>query len=122
MSLGDQFIRSFFSLLHSISSRINCSLASIFNLINKSLPKTSLSLPSPIWERGFTRSEFGEEAGTHMKQGGRCGKKLAFVLIDFEKWCFSLLCLFHLSKMHVFVMCNRIPLNITIKVTTGCKV
>ena len=37
----------------------------------------------------------------HMRQGGRCGKQLAFVLIDFEKGCFSLLRLFHLSKMHV---------------------
>ena len=58
----------------------------------------------------------------HMRQGGRCGKQLAFVLIDFEKGCFSLLSLFHLSKMHVLVMCNRIPLNITVKVTPGCKV
>ena len=58
----------------------------------------------------------------HMSQEGRCGKKSAFVLIDFEKECFSLLSLFHLSKMHVLVMCSRILLNITAKVTLGCKV
>ena len=57
-----------------------------------------------------------------MSQGGRCGKKLAFVLIDFEKGCFSLLSLFHLNKMHVLVMCNRISLNIIAKVRPGCKV
>ena len=49
-------------------------------------------------------------------------KKLGFVLIDFEEGCFSLLSLFHLSKIHVLVMCSSIPLNITAKVTPRCKV
>ena len=58
-----------------------------------------------------------EKASTHIRQGERCGKKLVFVLIDFEEECFSLLSLFHLRKIHVLVMCSRIPLNITAKVT-----
>ena len=49
-------------------------------------------------------------------------KELVFVLIDFEEWCFGLLGLFHLSKKHVFVICNKILSNITAKVTLGCKV
>ena len=44
-------------------------------------------------------------------------KKKVFVLIDFEEECFSLLSLFHLRKILVLVMCSRIPLNITAKVT-----
>ena len=42
--------------------------------------------------------------------------------IDFEEGCFSFLSLFHLSKMHVLVMCSSILLKITTKVTLGCKV
>ena len=50
------------------------------------------------------------------------GKRMGFVLIDFEEGCFSLLTLFHLSKKHVLVTCSKILLNITIKITPGCKV
>jgi len=60
-----------------------------------------------------------EEAHT---QDREMWKKLAFVLIDFEEGCFSLLSLFYLSKKHVFVTFSRIPLNITSKVTPGCRV
>ena len=56
------------------------------------------------------------------KIGREMWKKLAFVLIDFEEWCFGLLSLFHLNKMHVLVTCNGILSNITTKVTPGCKV
>ena len=49
-------------------------------------------------------------------------KNLGFVLMDFEEDCFSLLTLFHLNKKHVLVTCNKILLNITAKITLGCKV
>ena len=48
-------------------------------------------------------------------------KKFRFVLINFEEGCFSLLTLFHLSKKHVLVTCSKILLNITVKITSGCK-
>ena len=48
-------------------------------------------------------------------------KNLGFVLIDFEEGCFNLLSLFHLSKKHVLVTCSEILLNITAKITPGCK-
>ena len=50
-----------------------------------------------------------------------CGKNLGFVLIEFEEGCFSLLILFHLSKKHVLVTCSKNLLNITAKITLGCK-
>ena len=43
-------------------------------------------------------------------------------VLFFEEVCFNLLSLFHLNKMHVLVMCNSIPLNIIVEVTSGCKV
>ena len=49
-------------------------------------------------------------------------KNLGFVLMDFEEGSFSLLTLFHLSKKHVLVTCNKILLNITVKITPGCKI
>ena len=49
-------------------------------------------------------------------------KNLGFVLIDFEEGCFNFLTLFHLSKKHMLVTCNNILLNITTKITLGCKV
>ena len=49
-------------------------------------------------------------------------KNLGFVLIDSKEGCFSLLTLFHLSKKYVLVTCNKILLNITAKITLGCKV
>ena len=49
-------------------------------------------------------------------------KNMAFVLIDFEKGCFGLLSLLHLSKKHEPSICNRILSNITTKVIPGCKV
>ena len=61
--------------------------------------------------------EFGESHACK-----RDVEKLAFVLIDFEEGCFSLLSLFHISKKHMFVTCSRISLNTTAKVTPGCKV
>ena len=63
-----------------------------------------------------------EKASTHIRQGERCGKKLVFILIDLEEGCFSLLSLIHLSNMHVLVIYSRISLNITAKVTPGCKI
>ena len=48
-------------------------------------------------------------------------KNLGFVLINFEEQCFSLLTLFHLSKKHMLVTCSKILLNITAKITPGCK-
>ena len=48
-------------------------------------------------------------------------KNLGFVLIEFEEGCFSLLTLFYLSKKHVLVTCNKILLNITANITSGCK-
>ena len=48
-------------------------------------------------------------------------KNLGFVLIEFEEDCFSLLTLFHLSKKHVLVTCNKILLNIIAKITSGTK-
>ena len=45
-----------------------------------------------------------------------------FFIIDFEKGCFSLLTLFHLSKKHVLIICSKIQLNITAKIISGCKV
>ena len=48
-------------------------------------------------------------------------KNLGFVLIEFEEGCFSLLTLFYLSKKHVLVTCNKILLNITTNITSGCK-
>ena len=57
--------------------------------------------------------EFGESHACK-----RDVEKLAFVLIDFEEGCFSLLSLFHISKKHMFVTCSRI----SAKVTPGCKV
>ena len=55
-------------------------------------------------------------------QVGKIWKKLAFILIDFEEECFSLLCLFHRSKKHVLITCNGILSHITTKVTLRCKV
>ena len=49
------------------------------------------------------------------------GKILGFVLIDFEEGYFSILTLFHLSKKHVLITCNKILLNITATITLGCK-
>jgi len=49
-------------------------------------------------------------------------KILGFVLIYFEKGCFSILTLFHLSKKYVLFICSKILLNITTKITLGCKV
>ena len=57
-----------------------------------------------------------------MRERERDVKKIGSCLINFEVECFSLLSLFHLSKMHVLVMCSSISLNITTKVTLGCKV
>ena len=51
----------------------------------------------------------------------RNNRVLGFVLIDFEKGCLSLLTLFHLSKKHVLVTCNKILLNIIAKITLGAK-
>ena len=48
-------------------------------------------------------------------------KNLGFVLMDFEEGCFSLLTLFRLSKKHVLVTCSKILVNITVKITSGCK-
>jgi len=48
-------------------------------------------------------------------------KKLGFVLIEFKEGCFNLLTLFHLSKKYVLVTCSKILLNITAKITLGCK-
>ena len=48
-------------------------------------------------------------------------KKLAFVLINFEEGCFSLLSLFHLNKMHVLVTCNSILSNIIAKLHQDAK-
>ena len=50
------------------------------------------------------------------------GKRMGFVLIDFEEGCFSFLTLFHLSKKYVLVTCCKILLNITIKIISECKV
>ena len=44
-----------------------------------------------------------------------------FFLIGFGEGCFSLLTLFHLNKKNVLVTCNKILLNITAKITLGCK-
>ena len=50
------------------------------------------------------------------------GKFWVFFLFDFEQVCFILLTLFYLSKKHVLVTCSKILLNITAKITLGCKV
>ena len=64
-----------------------------------------------------------ERGRVQMKQreAKQIRKNLGFVLIDFEEGCFSLLTLFYLSKKHVFVTCSKILLNITAKITPGCK-
>ena len=76
---------------------------------------------SELGIQGLQESEFGEDASMHDTRR-EMWKKLAFVLIDFEKGCFNLLSLFHLSKMHVFVTCSSVSLKITTKITPGCKV
>ena len=76
----------------------------------------------PNWEfRVYKNLNLGKMLA-RTTQGERCGKKLAFVLIDFEEGCFNLLSLFHLSKMHVFVTCSSVSLKITTKITPRCKV
>ena len=67
----------------------------------------------------------GAEVGKMQRSGEevevRNNRVLGFVLIDFEKWCLSLLTLFYLSKKHVLVTCNKILLNIIAKITLRAK-
>ena len=69
----------------------------------------------------FPQLFFFESFPKYLEQLKRMWKKLGFVLIDFKVGCFSLLSLFHLSKMYMLVMCSSIPLNIIAKVTLGAK-
>ena len=69
--------------------------------------------------RGFEKNpNLGR--GIHARQ--EIWKNMAFVLIDFEEGCFSLLSLLHLSKKHVPSTCSKILSNIIAKITSGCKV
>ena len=98
--------------------------ATVFSVFN-------FSKISPIQTDPYCHSNWGFRVYKNLNLGKRLHtwetwremwKKLSSALIDFEEGCFGFLNLFHLSKMHVLVMRNSIPLNITAKVISGCKV